>query len=96
VAKVPGSLVSPNKRPASPALSSTEALFGTMTTRRGMNARGHSRLNSSTAVPVTDELGNLNREEGLSEVEALRRDLDASERENNRVQYSSCSPSRCD
>lgn len=57
-----------------------------MTTRRGPNTRGHSRLNSSAAVAPSDELGNLgDRGEGGTDMETLRRDLDASERENSRV-----------
>jgi hypothetical protein len=59
-----------------------------MTTRRGPNTRGHSRLNSSAAVAGGDEMGNLiERGEGGTDVETLRRDLDALERENNRVGY---------
>jgi hypothetical protein len=57
-----------------------------MTTRRGPNTRGHSRLNSSVAAAGSDELGNLgDRGEGGADIETLRRDLDASERENSRV-----------
>lgn len=60
-----------------------------MTTRRGPNNRGHNRLNSSSAITGSDEMGNLgDRGEGGNDIETLRRDLNALERENNRVGYS--------
>ncbi|CAG8581834.1 15377_t:CDS:2 [Acaulospora colombiana] len=55
-----------------------------MTTRRGTTTRGHNRLGSSTAG--YDELGVVTeRREGSTDLESLRRDLEASERENNRL-----------
>jgi hypothetical protein len=55
-----------------------------MTTRRGTTTRGHNRLGSSAAG--YDELGVVTeRREGSTDIESLRRELEASERENNRV-----------
>lgn len=60
--------------------------FARMTTRRGMTTRGHNRLNSSSAATGADETGALiERGEGSAEIDTLRRDLEISERENNRV-----------
>ena len=56
-----------------------------MTTRRGTTSRAHARLNSTSNTGF-DEAGTAVRGESF-DVETLKRDFDASERENNRVCY---------